>query len=359
MNLRGIIGAALALAGCHAAAPPPAAAPPAATPTAAAPTADITIALATVAPADGVGSISLTGTVRLKRETQLAFSTSGRIATIGVLEGQRVGVGQPLAALDPTGLNAATASARAEAARADADRARMQSLLAKGWVTRTRMETADAAAAAARSRVTQTGFDARLGRLVAPAAGVVLRRSAEPGQMVATGTPIVTIGELGSGYVLRLAVSDVDLARFRLGQHAEVLLPALSPTPMAATVGEIAARGDDRTGTFQVELRLPDRPGLRSGLIGTASLGSAAAVAGPVAVPASAVVGARADEGLVYVYRPATGTVVARVVQLGAVGDHAVTVTGGLAPGERVAQTGVDRLRDGMKVRLAQAASAS
>lgn len=349
MNRRGIIGAALALAGCYAAPPPPAAAP----------TADVTIALATVAPADGVGSLSLTGTVRLKRETQLAFSTSGRIATIGVLEGQRVGVGQPLAALDPTGLNAATASARAEAARADADRARMQSLLAKGWVTRTRMEAADAAAAAARSRVTQTGFDARLGRLVAPAAGVVLRRSAEPGQMVAAGTPIVTIGELGSGYVLRLAVSDVDLARLRLGQRAEVLLPALSPTPMAATVGEIAARGDDRTGTFQVELRLADRPGLRSGLIGTASLGSAAAVAGPVAVPASAVVGARADEGLVYVYRPASGTVVSRVVQLGAVGDRSVTVTGGLAPGEQVARTGVDRLRDGMKVRLAQAASAS
>ena len=102
MNLRGIIGAALALAGCHAAAPPPAAAP----------TADITIALATVAPADGVGSISLTGTVRLKRETQLAFSTSGRIATIGVLEGQRVGVGQPLATLDPTGRGCSRSSPR-------------------------------------------------------------------------------------------------------------------------------------------------------------------------------------------------------------------------------------------------------
>jgi len=70
-------------------------------------------------------------------------------------------------------------------------------------------------------------------------------------------------------------------------------------------------------------------------------------------VPATAVVGARADEGLVYVYRPATATVIARVVQLGPVDDRAVTITGGLAPGERVARSGVERLRDGMKVRLA------
>ncbi len=229
----------------------------------------------------------------------------------------------------------------------------MNALLAQGWVTRTRMETAAASAAAARARVTQAAFDERLGRIVAPAAGVVLKRAAEPGQMVAAGTPVLTVGEVGSGYVLRLPLSDTDLAAIRLGQRAQVTLPALSPTPIPATVGEIAARGDDRTGTFQVELRLPAVPGLRSGLIGTARLAGKAASSGPVAVPATAVVGARADEGLVFVYRRDSGTVAARVVQLGPVGDGSVVVTSGLAPGERVARTGVERLRDGMKVRLA------
>ncbi len=339
MRRHGIIGALL-LAGCARSTPP-------------VPAADVvTIALAIVAPAAGAAGTTGTGTVRLKRETALGFSTAGRIAAIGVLEGQRVGAGQVLARLDPTGLDAATASARAEAARTDADQARMRTLLAKGWVTRTRMESADAAAAAARAKLTQAGFDVRLGRIVSPAAGVVLRRAAEPGQMVAAGTPVLTVGETGSGYVLRVPLSDAELEGVRLGQPATVLLPALSPAPVVATVGEIAARGDDRTGTFQVELRLPPLPGMRSGLIGTARLAGATVATGPVAVPASAVVGARADEGVVYVYR-ADGTVSARVVQLGTVGDRAVTVTGGLRVGERVARTGVERLRDGMKVRLA------
>ncbi len=341
MRWRGLLGSAAVLAGCAPGTPP-------------AVVADVpTIAIAVAEPATGGDSRVVTGTVRLKRETQLGFSTAGRIAAIAVREGQAVAAGQPLARLDPTGLEAAIAGARAEAVRTAADQARMQTLLAKGWVTRTRMESADAAAAAARSRLTQAGFDARLGRIVAPAAGVVLRRAAEPGQMVAAGTPVLTIGEVGSGYVLRLPVSDNDLADIRLGMPAEVTLSALSAAPVAATVGEIAARGDDRTGTFQVELRLPSLPGLRSGLIGTARLAGRALAAGPVAVPATAVVGARADEGLVFVYRPVSGTVAARVVQLGPVGDRAVTVTAGLAPGERVARTGVERLRDGMKVRLA------
>jgi len=336
----------LALAACARPAPVPPAAE------------GIAVALAAAVPAAGNDRLEIAGTVRLKRETQLGFSTPGRIAAIAVLEGQTVAPGQMLARLDPTGLDAAMLSARAEAVRTEADRRRTATLLANGWVTRARMEGADAAATAARARVAATGFDARLGRIVAPVAGIVLRRAAEPGQIVAAGTPVLTLGETGSGYVLRLPVSDTALAGIHLGQPAEVMLPALSAAPVAATVGEIAARGDDRTGTFQIELRLAARPGLRSGLIGTARLAGTAAAAGPVAVPAGAVFGARADEGFVYVYRP-DGTVAVRLVRLGAVDDRSVVVTGGLVAGERVARTGVDRLRDGMKVRLAAAPAAT
>ncbi len=339
------LAAMLMLAACSKSGAPPVAAPE-----------RMTVSLATAAPASGTGTIAITGTVRLKRETQLGFSTPGRIAAINVLEGQAVAAGQMLARLDPTGLDAATASARAEAVRTEADRQRMAALLGKGWVTRSRMESADAAAVAARARVTQTGFDARLGRIVSPAAGVVLRRAAEPGQIVAVGTPVITIGELASGYVLRLPVSDEDLARLRPGTRAAVTLPALSPAPISAQVSEIGARGDDRTGTFQVELRLPALPGMRSGLIGNAQLatGAGPAVAGPVVVPASAVFAARAGEGFVYVYRPGSGTVAARMIQLGDLGDGGITVTAGLRAGEQVARTAVDRLRDGTMVTVSK-----
>ncbi len=342
---RGVAAVLLALAACSETTAPPPPAPEV-----------VTVALAEAVPASGGGTLDVTGTVRLKRETQLGFNTPGRIAAIAVLEGQRVRAGQLLARLDPTGLDASSVSARAEATRTAADLKRMAALSRQGWVTKARVESAEAAAAAARARVVQTGFDARLGRIVAPADGVVLRRAAEPGQMVAAGTPVLTLGEASSGYVLRVPLSDSDLARVRIGQGAAVTLPALSPDPIQATVGEIAARGDERTGTFQVELRLPAAAGLRSGLIGNARLraGGQSPAAGPVSVPAGAVFAARADEGFVYVYQPASKTVKSRLVQLGDLSDSSITVTYGLSAGDRVVRSGVDRLRDGLAVAVAR-----
>jgi RND family efflux transporter MFP subunit len=315
----------------------------------------VTVALATVAAPQGSGDLLVSGTVRLKRETPLSFNTNGRIAAINVTEGQVVGAGQVLARLDPTGIDAASAAARAEAARAAADLERLRKLAKEGWITQPRVESAEATAAAARARVDQTGFDVRFARIAAPTAGVVLRRAMEPGQMVTAGQPVLILGEFASGFVLRLPLTDGQLAVIRLGQPAQVTLPALGNVPVVATVSEIGARSDDRTGTFQVELRLPAQAGLRSGLIGTAAIRGATpvATAGEVKIPATAVFAARADEGFVYVYDAATGTVSARMVGLGAVHDHGVAVTHGLAPGDKVVRSGVDRLSDGMKVRVA------
>ena len=71
----------------------------------------IPVTLAVAAPAAGAGSIGVAGTVRLKRETALAFNTSGRIAAITVREGEIVRAGDLLARLDPTGLDAASRAA--------------------------------------------------------------------------------------------------------------------------------------------------------------------------------------------------------------------------------------------------------
>ena len=166
------------------------------TPVSPAADAPLAVRLAQAVPANGTGSLAIAGIVRLKRETVLAFNSGGRIAAITVREGDAVRAGQVLARLDPTSLGAAAASARAEAVRADADYRRLADLGTKGWVTAPRVDSARAAAAAARARVDQTGFDLRLGVIIAPAAGVILRRPVEPGQVVAPGTAVLTLGEL-------------------------------------------------------------------------------------------------------------------------------------------------------------------
>jgi RND family efflux transporter MFP subunit len=313
----------------------------------------VPVRLVAAAPAGSDTQMAVSGTVRLKRETALAFNTAGRIAAVLVREGDAVAKGQMLARLDPTGLDAAQSSAKAEAARADADYRRLQTLFNKGWVTAQRLEAARSAAAAADARVKQTGFDVGLSVIRAPASGTVLRRPAEPGQIVAPGATVLIIGEADSGHVLRLPMADADLGRIAVGQLASVVVPAVGAAPMSARISEIGARGDDGSGTFRVELALPPQPGLKSGMIGKAMLrlpSAATAATGAVTVPATAVFSARADEGFVYVHDAATGSVRLRQVSLGGVDDDAVTVTGGLKPGEVVVTSGPDRLRDGSKV---------
>ena len=307
-----------------------------------------------VQPVSGSAELEVAGTVRLKRETPLAFNSPGRIASIDVREGDQVSAGQLLARLDTTALRANQASAAAEVVRAQAELKRSEDLFAKGWVAASSLEQARATAVAAQARERAAGFDVSLAVLHAPAAGVVLARPGEPGQIVAPGQPVLTIGEMNEGFVLRLPLADRDTARVRQGQAATVRIPALGPDALAATVSEVGARGDDGTGTFRVELKLPPDSRLASGQIGTARLVLGPAEPGsPISVPATAVFSARADEGFVYVLDPQTRRVQQRQVMLGDVDAAGVAVTSGLQPGEQVVTTGVDRLRDGQVVELA------
>lgn len=57
--------------------------------------------------------------------------------------------------------------------------------------------------------------------LVAPLTGVVLSKSAEPGEILAAGTPVVTLGDLDHPWV-RAYISETDLGRVRLGDRAVV-----------------------------------------------------------------------------------------------------------------------------------------
>lgn len=333
---------ALMLAACSSEAPPPKAAQA------------LPVRLATVRPVSGSSLLVVSGTVRLKRETPLSFNTPGRIAAITVREGDRVAAGQVLARLDVTSLDATQASAQAEVVRARSDLARLEDLFRKGWVTAPRVEQARATMAAAQARLRAAGFDMGLAVLRAPSAGVVLSRPGEPGQIAQPGQPVLTIGEMNQGFVLRLPLADRDAARVKQGQPATVRIPALGAGVLSGEVSEVGARGDDGTGTFRIEVKLPANPRLASGQIGQAELLLGPAQAGaPLIVPAPAVFAARADEGFVYVLEPVTRRVRQRQVALGDVAESGVIITSGLQPGEQVVTTGIDRLRNGQVVQIA------
>jgi membrane fusion protein (multidrug efflux system) len=302
-------------------------------------------------------TINAVGTVRYRRETPLGFTTAGKVATVRFEEGDYVKRGALLAALDTTSVGADVSVATAERNRARAEFDRMRSLYADGWVTKARYEAAEAAVTSADARVRQAGFASGTAQLYAPSSGVVLTRNVQPGQIIAAGTPALILGEGDEGFVFRVPIVDRDASKLRVGMAADISIESLDGTPISATISEIDGRANEATGAFSVQFRLANRPQLRSGQIGTATIRLPAADSGStLQIPASALFGVRTGEGLVYVV-DSKSRVETRNVAIERVTDEFVIVSGGLKPGDIIVTSGLEKLRIGTKVRAIKVAS--
>ena len=112
-----------------------------------------------------------------------------------------------------------------------------QGVAVQGQILQARADIAAAEADAERARAMLD--EARANRqdlqVVAPFAGTVATRTAEPGEVVTAGTPIVTLVNLGEVY-LRAFVPEGQIGRVRLGQPARVYLDSDPRKPVDAQV---------------------------------------------------------------------------------------------------------------------------
>lgn len=74
--------------------------------------------------------------------------------------------------------------------------------------------------------------------ITSPINGVVLTRTAEPGEVVAAGAPLLTVVDLASVY-LRGYIPEAQVGLVRVGQRAQVFLDSAPDQPLAATVAAI------------------------------------------------------------------------------------------------------------------------
>ncbi len=315
----------------------------------------ISVQVVSVQPGNAIRTISSVGTVRYRRETPLGFTTSGKVASVRFEEGDYVKRGALLAALDTTSVGADLNVAQAERDRAQSEFSRLESLYKDGWITKSRYESAQAAVKVANARVSQAGFSTGTARLYAPSNGVVLVRSAQPGQIVAAGASAMILGEADDGFIFRVPVIDKEATKLRVGMPASIVIDALGPEPLSATISEIDGRANEATGAFTIQFRLANRPKLRSGQIGTASIAMPASEDGSLQIPSSALFGVRTGEGLVYVVDAATQRVETRNVTIQRIMDASVIVSGGLAAGDVIVVSGIEKLRTGARVKVVAA----
>ncbi len=135
------------------------------------------------------------------------------------------------------------AEATLASARAARDRARAQlALLREGFRTE-EIEQARAELQRASKELEIADLNLARCQLFAPAAGRVLTKSREVGEMVQPGTSIVTVGDLAHPWV-NVYVGERDIGKIHLGMPASVTVDSFPDAPFPGTVTFIADRAE-------------------------------------------------------------------------------------------------------------------
>ncbi|UZK65399.1 efflux RND transporter periplasmic adaptor subunit [Sphingomonas sp. M1-B02] len=304
--------------------------------------------------------ITGTGSLAARREMPVGVAGEGGMVTRVLVEpGSWVGAGQVLATVDRSvqaqtaqSLAASVRVAQADARLAQANLDRAQRLVANGFVSKADIDRLTAARdqASARVRVAQAQLaetSARNQRLDirAPAAGLVLTRGVEPGQIVSSGSGVLFRLAQGGQMELRAQLAESDLQRLSVGVPAEVT-PTGSTKTFTGEVWQVSPIIDPQNRQGIARIALKYDPALRPG--GFASARIVAGASTSVILPQSAV---QSDNAGNFVYTlNAKNEAVRTAVTTGEVSETGVAITSGLSGTERVVMTAGAFLNPGQKV---------
>ncbi len=363
----------------------------------------VPIQIRTPAVVERQDSVTASGSVEGSETTDVAFQVSGKVARVFVEEGQHITRGQVLAELEPTdyrnALDAANAQrqmAEALAQKADAgprkqeveearidlnrqedEYKRMRFLVERKSlppndfqkieaayntareryqmaVEGTRLEDRHAAIAQALAAKAQASEDSkRLGdtRLLAPITGNISMRRVEPGQTIASGTPVLSIVNLNPAKV-RVGVPEAEIGKIKRGAKADISLPSLEGQSFEGQVEIIGVSAEAASRTYAVKIVVPNPgPVLLAGMVAEARIfGTAKTQA--LTIPGEAIVRDPQGAPNVYVYHPDRHRVYARRIEVGPPMGGEVQIRSGLNSDEQIVVAGQQKLREGTSVQI-------
>lgn len=301
----------------------------------------------------------LSGSVRPRIESDLAFRAGGKVTARLVDVGQAVRAGQPLARIDATDYQLAAdaaaeqlRAAQVDATQAASDAARFKRLLQDGSVGAADHERQQARSDAAAARLVQAErqLEALRNRagyavLTAPFDGVVTGLQMEVGQMVAEGQAVMTLAKPGELEVL----VDVPEA-LAAGVREKVAQARIDGMPdwLTLKLRELAPSASPQTRTSRARYTITSQtPGLRMGV--TAHVQLAGKDAAPSAQLPSGALLATHKTPSVWLVNDKAGTLTRQTVTLVSQSTDHVRVSG-LPEGALVVSAGAQKLDAGMKV---------
>lgn len=309
----------------------------------------------------------LVGEIKAHYEADQSFKISGRILTRLVQLGEVVRKDQVLATLDDRdeknqlhAIQADLASAQATLAQATAEEQRQIQLHLDGWATQAKLEsarqarqTAAAAVNAAAAKVTLYRDQQGYAVLRASEDGAITQLSADAGQVVSAGQAVVRLARLDQKDAV-FSVAESAIGHIALDSKIAVSLLDFPEVKTVGTVAEISPVADPMTRTYTVKAVLPgDMAAMRFGMSAVAIFPDGNRKL--ASVPGAALF-QQDGKPAVWVVDANSQTVsLAPVILYGVETDH-VAIETGLPEGSLVVAAGVQFLRPGQKVRLAETA---
>jgi RND family efflux transporter MFP subunit len=269
--------------------------------------------------------------VEAVQQATVAAQLQGRVLDVRADAGQRVQKGDVLMRIDAREADEAARAAEAQYANAKVNYERTKSLVAQKFMSPATLDKAKADFDAAAANRAAAGASQSHATIVAPMAGIVARRYAEPGDMATPGKPLFTIYQPGSLRVVA-SIPQYRLKEIRAAKAAKVEFPELGKWVDATSV-QLLPTADAATHVSQVRVNLPDVPEATPGMF--ARVHFVTGQAEKLTVPAVAVL-RRGEVAAVYV-QAADGRLSLRQLRLGdPAGEGEIEVLAGLAAGDKV-----------------------
>ncbi|WP_411971011.1 efflux RND transporter periplasmic adaptor subunit [Mesorhizobium sp. CA16] len=314
--------------------------------------------------------LDYSGSVRARIEMNLGFRIAGKVTERLVDIGQHVNEGDVLARVDPSDYELSVKSAQASLDAAerqvetvDLARKRAEQLYAKNFAPKSQLDQArlayDQAVAtrdAARSTLAQAQNQVHYTDLKASQAGIVTAISADVGQVVGAGTPVMTVAVDGEKEV-SIAVPEMDIAGFKPGKEVKASFWSDEGLTLDGKVREVAGSADPQSRTFAVRVSLPNDPRVLLGMTANveATVGSKAQL---VSIPLTAMT-EKDGKQIVWTVDRASETVHPRPIKVANFTADGVAVADGLKQGDVVVAAGTQFMTENLKVKLASDAQQS
>lgn len=208
------------------------------------------------------------------KEVKLSFKIGGVIAMMKGEEGDYVRTGQTLARLRTNEIDAQVLKAERALQKAERDLERIQKMYADSAATLENVQDLTTLVQVTKADLDIATFNQNYAQINSPVNGRIIRRLAEPNELVGPGQPLFVIASAAGGsYVMKVSLSDRDITRVDYNSKAKVYFDAYPEKEFDAKVSSIAENADPITGTFEVELSLAaGNARLRNGFIGKVDL---------------------------------------------------------------------------------------